>query len=137
MSGGHFVAVCSRLGRGQANPGRHAMSIVKLPPTEAAPVRSNGHTNGHTNLARVAVGLAVLASERLVAEITPKTPATPPTTAQRAAAISVGLVQGASVRVAHTLVALADYSAHLAADGAHLVSTIPAPRPVRAPIERA
>jgi hypothetical protein len=110
------------------------MSIVKLPPTEAAPVRPNGHTNG-TNLARVAVGLAVLASERLAA--TPAPPTTPPTTAQRAAAISVGLVQGASTKVAHTLVALADYSAHLAADGAHLVSTIPAPRVVRAPLERA
>ena len=110
------------------------MSIVKLPPAHATPVRPNGHADG-TNLARVAVGLAVLAGERLATTPPPST--TPPTTAHRAVAISVGLVQEASARVAHTLVALADHSARIAVDGAHLVSTLPAPRVVRAPLERA
>jgi hypothetical protein len=141
VSAGHFVALCCCLHREGAEAGEAAVTIVNLTevhasdPTTATHRTVDGHTNGHTNLARVALGLAVLAGERLAANGT--APAAPPSPTGRAVAISVGLVQGVASKVGHSLVALADYSARVAADGAQRMAALPAPRPVRVPLERA
>jgi hypothetical protein len=109
------------------------MSIVNLP---AAPAGSVGTVEGTTgtHVGRLALGLAALVGERLSAVPIPPGHAPP---ANRTMAISVGLAQEAAARVTHTLTAIADYSARMAAEGAERLAALPAPRTVRDPLRRA